>query len=331
MHFVGCQLGDGAAAHAGRGIPVAAPDRVGVRLRQGSEILARVGAVFVLHVFLYGALLWAGVALGELPTSSEPRRLPVSLALLALLNSCVFSYLVLRARGAGSRLGAVVGLAFYGGHSVLQPLDGVAFPHVSPAASLAALSPFGLNAVFTLLFVPLALAILHVDARGGPTLGLRTMSRSPWSLAWRVALALVLHQLVFVAAGYWIARESLQPRDAAVIVAELRRVLLTTPWLPGLQVVRGLLWIALSAPLIGALGVSRRESSLALGVFWAVVSSGELGFMASHSLDFVARTHLAVFALTNFVAGAALGALLSTGKEPDSAPGALRQVIVYRW
>jgi hypothetical protein len=305
---------------------------VGIRLRQGFAILARVGAVFVLHVLLYGALLWAGVAMGELPAARQPWRLPTSLALLALLNSCVFSYFVLRARGAGSHLGGVVGLAFYGGHSILQQLDGVAFPHVSPVASISASSPFGLNAVFTLLFVPLALAILHVDSRLGETTSTtRSRSRSPWALAWRVALGLALHQLVFVVAGYWIARESLQPRDAAVIIAELRRVLLTTPWLPGLQVVRGLLWIALSAPLIWALGGSRRESSLALGVFWAVVSSGELGFMASHSLDFVARTHLAVFALANFVAGAALGALLSPGSEQPGLPTGLRPVIVYRW
>lgn len=298
-------------------------------MRRGSEIVLRVGAVFVLHVLLYGALLRAGVAAGELPDSTEPWRLPASLALLALLNSCLFSYLVLRARGVGSTLGGLLGLAFYGGHSVLQQLDGVAFPHVAPPVTMVAL-PFALNAVFTLLFVPLALAILRSeDVEDGPSAA-SADGRSPWALAGRIIVALALHQVLFVAAGYWIARDALRPADASTMLAELRRVLLTTPWLPGLQFVRGLVWVAISAPLIWALRTSRWETSLALGAFSAVVSSGELGFLSSHSLDFVARTHLAVFVLANFLAGAALGALLSVGGDPR-APHGLRQVTIYRY
>jgi hypothetical protein len=319
----------GGAGDPGLGIAVAPSPRVGAGLRRGSEIVLRVGAVFVLHVVLYGALLRAGVAAGELPDSTEPWRLPASLALLALLNSCLFSYLVLRARGAGSTLGGILGLAFYGGHSVLQQLDGVAFPHVAPPVTLMAL-PFALNAVFTLLFVPLALALLRMEDMETSPRVTSASGRSPWALTWRIALALALHQLLFVAAGYWIARESLHTPDASAMLAELRRVLLTTPWLPGLQLVRGLLWVAISAPLIWALRTSRWESSLALGAFSAVVSSGELGFLSSHSLDFVARTHLAVFVLANFLAGAGLGALLSMGAAHSIPPG-VRQITVNRW
>ena len=295
------------------------------------EVAARVCAVFASHVLLYGALLWVGVATGELQAPSGPSRVPWSLILLALMNSCVFSGLLLRARERSTRLGWLLGLAFFGGHTVLGQIDSVAFPHVSRVSELP-LPPFALNAVFTLLFVPLALALLNIDFHstkelvepGGPP-------RSVGAWVARLAIGLVVHQAAFIAAGYWIARESLQPRDSAAILAELQRVLRDTPWLPGLQVVRGMLWIALSLPLIRVLRGPLWETSLALGAFSAVVSSGEVGFLASHSLDFVSRRHMLLFAAANFVAGALLGALLHTRGVPRAARPGGREVILYRW
>ncbi|MET0410938.1 MAG: hypothetical protein ABW217_06560 [Polyangiaceae bacterium] len=299
--------------------------------RRVLEIAARIGAVFALHVLLYGALLRAGIAAGELPAPSEPWRVPRSLVAVALLNSIVFSCLILRARERSEQLGWLLGLAFFGGHTVLGRIDSVAFPHVSRVTSELPVPPFVLNAVFTLLFVPLALAILHGGiASPSEVHEPRLARRSVRAWVFRLIGGLVVHQVVFVAAGYWLARVSLQPPDSAAIVAELEHVLRDAPWLPGLQVVRGLLWIALSLPLIRMLTGPLWETSLALGVFWAVVSSGELGLLASHSLDFVSRRYLLLFAAANFVAGALLGAVLRTGRAARADRPGLPDVILYR-
>jgi hypothetical protein len=295
------------------------------------EIVARVCAVFVLHVLLFGALLWAGVASGELHTPSESWHSSRALVFVAVLNSCMFSYLVLRARERSTRMAWLLGLAFFGGHTVLGSIDSVAFPHVSRASELP-IPPVVLNAVFTVLFVPLALAVLNVDVDSESEPAER--SREPPSASawlWRLVLGLVVHQAVFVAAGFWIAQASLRPQGSAAIAVELQHVLHDTPWLPGLQVVRGLLWITLSLPLIRMLRGPRWETSFALGTFWAVVSSGELGFLASHSLDFVSRRHLLLFAAANFVAGALLGALLRLDREADRERRGARKVLLYRW
>jgi hypothetical protein len=313
------------------GIVVALAARVHAPSRRVLEIVARVCAVCALHVLLYGALLWADVALGEL-APSEPWRVPRSLFYVALLNSVVFCYLILRAGERSARLAWLLGLAFFGGHTVLGQIDSVAFPHVSRVTSELPLPPFVLNAVFTLLFVPLALALLNVAVDEASELPEpRRARRSAGAWIWRLTLALVVHQVVFVAAGYWIARVSLQPPDSGAIVQELEHVLRDAPWLPGLQVVRGLLWIALSLPLIRMLRGPLWETSLTLGVFWAVVSSGELGFLATHSLDFVSRRHLLLFGGANLVAGALLGALLRVDREPRAERPDARDVILYRW
>jgi putative effector of murein hydrolase LrgA (UPF0299 family) len=307
------------ASRLQRGLSVSIADR------RPLEVSLRVGAVSALHVVLYAALLWAAVAAGKLPAGGEPWRVPGSLVLLALLNSCLVSYLVLRSRWTGRQLTVAVGAVFYAGHSVLQQLDSVAFPHVSPLGGELPASPFGLNALFTLLFVPLAVAILNagdapsaqLDAQAAPTCHLR-------AVALKVALGVVLHQIVFVAVGYWIAREGPSSlADSSAVISEFQRVVSETPWLPGLQVFRALIWIGLSLPVVYMLRGPPWETSLVLGSLWALLGSGELVMRGSHSLDFLSRAHMHAFSAANFVAGALLGALLlwRTAAGPTRAGG----------
>jgi len=288
-------------------------------MRNGvSPGLRVLGLAAVLFVLLAVAAQVTGVARAG-PAGGEAggrKTEPAALAALALLLFCVLvsavlSWMVVRSTLSGARLAAAVFLAYFGlGTALFQIESAVFLPRHLPPGFVPRL--FAMGAFIALFFAPVAVWI-HGRLLTGPLAETSAPRLTARAWASRLGALAAVYVALYFLAGYFIAYRNPElvayydDVNAGSFGAGMARVWAGTPWLFGLQFLRGLLWIACVLPFVVSFRGRPWELPLLIGCafsVWALMLLAPNPFMPQS----VRLTHLVETGSSNFVFGCLVGA-----------------------
>ena len=290
-------------------------------IRVGLRLIAAAAVYLVFFVVSYGAL-----TPGPPSSASTGEPAVAQLTTVAILNTAVIGWLILRARSSGWRLIATLFVVFFCVQTLLPQLESIIFQsspgfasHL-PAGMVPRILAAGL--VHAALWIPVAIIILgkrRADPIGATSGGRPALLAE--LLTWKLALAAAVYVVVYFTFGYYVAWR--QPAittyyggsDPGTIWLQLSSVMRTTPWLPFAQAVRGALWATLAVVVIRMLKGSALEKAVAIGLLFGVVMNAGLLLPNPYMPHDVRMIHLVETASSNFLFGIMLGWLF--GREHD--------------
>jgi hypothetical protein len=282
------------------------------------------GLRYVTLVVIYSVLYFATANLSVAPevgaqlSSEQIQRILAMVPLSAALNVAVVAYLLARSRWGGWKLTLAFAFSFYGICTFLQQIEALAFPAVANAMPPGLImSRFWVGALFTVVFVPLAILIMGKWGAGStmeaPDLRL-VMPAGEW--AWKLAFSVAAYEAIYFGFGYYVAwrtpglPEFYGGADPGTFFGQLANVMRDTPWLPLLAAFRGVCWMLFALPLIRLLKGPAWETILAVGVALSVWVASQLLIPNPFWPEYVGRAHLIELASSNFVFGVLLAAVL---------------------
>ncbi len=273
-------------------------------------------------VYLIGFIAASGIALSSIaiaqPPPAEASAAGLVLIAVAFLNTAVLSYVILRSRWHGWRLSLVTAFVLYGVLTFMSQIETLAFPAVAdrlPPGMLRGL--FVLGALLAAPFAPLAVLILgkwKKDPSAGEPNTRLIMPVGEW--AWKLAAIVVAYEILYFGFGYFVAWKNPAVQayyggsDPGSFIAQMASVMRDTPWLPLLQAGRALLWTLIALPVIRMMKGRAWETSLAVGLLFAVIMSAQLLFPNPYMPREVSTAHLIETASSNFIFGALLAGLM---------------------
>jgi hypothetical protein len=176
---------------------------------------------------------------------------------------------------------------------------------------------FGAGVLLALPFSLLAVWILGKTKRhpaaGAPNDRL-IMPAAEW--AWKLTAIVILYEVIYFGFGYFVAwrtpglPEFYGGTDPGSFFGQLGSVMRDTPWLPLLQVPRALMWTGIACLIIRMHKGSVLETSLAVGLTFAVLMGTPLLFPNPVMTAAVARGHLYELLSSNLLFGFLLSMLL---------------------
>lgn len=290
-------------------------------MKTGLKIVA-VCFVFGVCFGIGGAL--AGVAkLVPMEATARPSSSDTLLpfAVFCLSVGSVVSYLVLRSSWRGLKLAGVLFGATYGVSTIATQVESLFFLSAKmPPELIRAL--FVQGAIAMALFAPLALLILGKWRRSRAVGKLEETRVAPTTMAWKIALLVLVFVFLYFFFGYYVAwqnpslRQYYSGHEFASFIRSLKSNWADRPSVYGLQVFRALLYVVCVFPLIRMLNVTRWEKAAAIALFLAVWTTALLIPNPLMPLS-VARSHFWETLAFNLSFGALLGLLLSQ-KTPSS-------------
>ena len=282
------------------------------RLLLGGLRLAAAGTAYlVCSSVAYGLLL---SSVPSDPTASDAPLSPaLAFLLVAGLTTAVMAWLILRSRASGWRLAGTMIVVFYGVQTFMPQVESLIFQYSPgfarhlPIAIVPRLLAAGL--LLACLWVPLAVWILgrwkreaSAGASSGPALSLRDEK-------WKLLTASLSYAVLYFTFGYYVAWRNpavtayYEGIDPGSFGLSLRNLLHETPWLPPVQVVRGLLWTGLGLTVVRTLRGSVVEKAPAVGALFAVVMSAGLLLPNPYMPHAVRMAHLVETASSDFLFG----------------------------
>ncbi len=200
--------------------------------------------ILVLTIVLFAlySIDFLGLALAE-----EAQTTPLPLLLASLLHAAVLSYPILRSRWNGWRLVAAIFLVFYGVTTLLVTIEAVYLPEALPPDLVTRLV---VNGAITAAVFSAVAVLIHGRMRGDE--GFEEINRRlimPWTQwIWRLALIafswvflfILFGALVFLPLAGHLAPDALQDYTNLEMPA----------WILPFQMVRALVWAALTLPVI---------------------------------------------------------------------------------
>ncbi len=285
--------------------------------------LRLLGLAAVLFVLLGVAAQVTGVARAGSAAPDAAQPPPDAAALVALLLfsvsvSAVLSWMIVRSTSSGWRLVVAVFFAYFGlGTAMFQIESAVFLPRHLPSGFVPRL--FAMGAIIALFFAPAAVWI-HGRLRARPLAEATapTLTARGWA-SWLGALAAVYVALYFLA-GYFIAFRNPElvayydEVNEGSFGAGMARVWATTPWLFGLQFLRGLLWVALVLPFVISFRGRPWELPPMIGCafsVWTLMLLSPNPFMP----ESVRLSHLVETGASNFVFGCLVGAVFARARD----------------
>lgn len=281
----------------------------------GLRVIALAGIVFAV-------LLLTCVVAGALFPPPDPRfahsltasaDAAVAWLAISLLYAIVLAYPVVRSRWSGWRLATAVFIAFYGITAVLIWIEVAVFmPHVVPAEMIAWV--LVVDAVAAAVIAPSAV-VLFGKLQSGETEEVESrrlvMPKRQW--AWKLAVIAATYVCLYILFGALVAWRNPAVRDFYA-GAEMPSAITIV----SLQVVRALIWVAVAVPVIRMMSGPWWETSLAVGLLFAVLMNA--GLLAPNPLmpEAVRMTHLVETASSNFIFGWFLVWLLVREKATGS-------------
>ncbi len=253
----------------------------------------------------------------QLMTPEQINQGAIALPTVSVIMTIMLSYLALRSRWHGWKLAGALFLIPYTLYTFLGQLEILAFPAVLnkfPAGMVPGTLIGGL--IVTIPFSLLAVWILgktREDAQGRLNEHLR-MSRSEW--AWKVAAGALLYVAVYFTFGYYVAfrtpglPEFYGQTDPGSFLAQLGNVLRDTPWVPPLQVFRGLIWVAVGCIIMRMHKGSTWEVVLATALAFTVLMNASLIFPNIVWPPVVAQAHAVELVSSNLLYGILLALLM---------------------
>lgn len=236
---------------------------------------------------------------------------------MALANAALVTWLVSRSGAGRVALVLAIFAAIWGVQTFLAQVEILIFPAVGrrmpegfvPRAMLA-------GALHAGLFAPTAVAVLGGWRRGRSSTGGGWSGRLDWQSGGRIAGAAAAFVVLYFICGYFIAwRQPVLAAyydgvDPGTFVAQMRRVLEDTPWLPAFQIARGILWTLFMLPAIVLLRRPRAETVLFAAALSGITSLVLL--LPNPYMPFEVRmTHLVETVTANTLFGAFVGWLFS--------------------
>ncbi len=291
-------------------------------------VVPRLIALTIVLFFCF-ALASAAVGLsGRAQPTADAGAAAATLLAVCLLDATVVSYLILRSRWTGWRLIGVVAFVCYGVMTFMGQIESAVFITHLPAGTLPRL--FLMGVLIAVPFAALAVPILG-KARAAEAAVERNarlvMPRSGW--ARKLAVIILAYVLLYFTFGYFVAwrnpavREYYRGTDPGSFQAQMASVLRHTPWLVPLQIGRATGWTVFAVPVVRMLKGGRLETTLAIGLLFAVLMNAQLLLPNPYMPEAVRMAHLRETASSNFVFGALVGWLLSGRRVPAlSASGA---------
>jgi hypothetical protein len=261
--------------------------------------------------------------------SAEPSPVEAIASLLglfgvSLVETVVLTIVILRSRGWGWKLVGAIFLAFYGLNTVVSQIESIVFlPRQLPPGMIPQL--FAMGVVQAGLFSPLAVLILGKMRRGpeSPTPNSRLLLPArEW--AWKLAVIAVAYVVLYFSFGYFVAWKNPVVQayyggtDPGSFFAQMAGIGATSPWLFLLQVLRAMLWVAFSLPVIRMHKGRPWEVAVTVGLLFAVWTV-QLLLPNPFMPEAVARIHLVETASSLLIFGCLVGWLLSQRHAPARA------------
>lgn len=225
--------------------------------------------------------------------------------LVTFLYASVLAYPIVRSRWAGWRLVAAIFLVFYGIMSVLTWIEVAVFmAHVVPKGLVTRTLAF--DAVSAALIAPLAALLFgRLPAVPGLEEENRRLVMPVRQWTWRLAVIAVTYVILYSLFGALVAWRAPAVREyyADLAMPSPGNIML-------LQVARAMIWVAVALPVIRMMKGRWWETSLAVGLLFAVLMNA--GLLVPNPLmpEAVRMTHLVETATSNFIFGFFLAWLL---------------------
>jgi len=226
--------------------------------------------IIVLTSVLFGLYStdFLGLALVE-----EAQAAPLPLLLVSLLHAAVLSYPILRSRWNGWRLVAAIFLVFYGVTTLMVAIEAVYLPETLPPDLVTKLVVNG--AITAAVFSAVAI-LIHGRVKADE--GLQEINRRlimPWTQwAWKLTLIafswvflfILFGALVFLPLAGHLAPDALQDYTNLEMPA----------WILPFQMVRAVLWAALTLPVIRMMKGRWWETGLVVALLFSVLMGANL-------------------------------------------------------
>lgn len=226
--------------------------------------------IIVLTLILFGLY---SVDFYGLSLSEKVRMAPATLLLVSLLQATVLSYPILRSRWTGWRLVGAIFSVFYGVTTLMIAVEGVYLPDALPLDLVVRLLVNG--AITAAVFAPVAV-LLH--GRMKPDGGVQQVNSRltmPWfQWLWRLTLIAFSWAVLFVVFGALVYLPLASALDAASLQASASPDL--PPWVLPFQMVRALLWTALTLPVLRMLQGSWWETGLVVALLFSILMGSSL-------------------------------------------------------
>jgi hypothetical protein len=247
-------------------------------------------------------------------TSSEAiRSAPVMLLLVSLLQAAVLGCPIVRAHSSGWRLVGAVFLVFFGVTTLLVAIEGVYLHDALPLDLVLHLLVNG--AITAAVFSPIAV-LLHgrmKPAEEAKETSLRLIM--PWSLwLWRLAVIAFTWDVLFVFFGALVYLPLARALNPAALQASASTDLPT--WVLLFQMVRALLWTALTLPMIRMMKRSWWETGFVTALLFSVLMGSNL-LMPTDMPTGLQLAHLIEISGEAFVFGWIMVGLLHRRHEPQ--------------
>ncbi len=274
-------------------------------------------AALTLVMFMLFAIAGSVVGLegGAGQAQAEQANGALLLLVVCLLITLVLAYLILRSRWHGVKLMATMFVVSYGVMTVMAQIESAVFITNLPSGMLPKL--FAMGALITAPFAILAVLILGKrKAESSNEYNARLlMPMREW--LWKLGVLMLAYVFLYFTFGYFIAwqnpvvREYYGGGELLGFFAHMSDVFRNQTWLVLLQMLRGLMWIALALPVVRMLKGARWEAALAVALLFAVVMNAQLLLPNALMPEAVRMTHLVETASSNFIFGGMTGWVLA--------------------
>lgn len=218
--------------------------------------------------------------------------------LVCFLYAIVVAYPIVRSRWGGWRLVAAIFLVFYGVTSVLIWVEVAVFmAHVVPEGLVTRTLAF--DAVSAAAIAPLAALLFGVlRATQAAAENNRRLVMSVRGWAWRLPVIAVSYVFLYSLFGALVAWRAPAVREyyAELAMPSPGNIML-------LQVGRAMIWVAVALPVIRMMKGPWWETSLAVGLLFAVLMNAALLVPNPLMPEAVRMTHLVETATSNFIFG----------------------------
>lgn len=289
------------------------------------RFLAATLLYFVCFVVVSGALLSTA---SQQPDPADAGATLLTLFVVSLINTAVWTYVILRSAWSGWKLIVTVFLVFYGVSTLMPQIETAYFVRGLPSGMLPRLFLAGL--IMSAVFAPLVVLVFgkaRSNATGPSALSRLKMPVATWIA--KLALIVVAYLFLYFTFGYFIAWRNPTLRayyggtDPGSFVAHIASLLRNEPLLFLLQAVRALLWTAIALPVIKMTKGEWWEAGLAVALLFGVFMNSLLLLPNPLMPAEVRMTHLVETATSNFLFGW-LVVLLLRGQSTASASADLR-------
>lgn len=266
-------------------------------------------AVTILYFSTFAVV--SGALLSTAPQQTTPAEAGatlLTLLVISLINTAVWTYVILRSRWGGWKLVLSVFLVFFGVSTVMPQIETAYFVRTLPPGMLPRLFLAGL--LIATVFSPLAVLIFgKAKAQANGTSRHLQLRMPAGKLVAKLSLIVIAYLLLYFTFGYFIAWQSEAVRnyyggtDPGSFIAHITSLLRNEPLLFLLQAVRALLWTAIAIPVIKMTKGAWWESGLAVSLLFGVFMNSLLLLPNPLMPDEVRMAHLLETATSNFLFG----------------------------